>query len=75
MLVLTLLLSVAATRAQSSVDTLLSRMTLEEKIGQMTQVTIDVVLRPGTFTIGVGGEAVDFTYQSSRPARSSGGRL
>lgn len=48
MLVLTLLLSAAATRAQSSVDALLSRMTLEEKIGQMTQVTIDVVLRPGT---------------------------
>lgn len=33
------------------------------------------VTEPGTFTIRVGGEAVDFTYQSSRPARSSGGRL
>lgn len=31
-------------RYQESVEELLSRMTIEEKVGQMTQVTIDVVL-------------------------------
>ncbi|TDW99210.1 glycoside hydrolase family 3 N-terminal domain-containing protein [Dinghuibacter silviterrae] len=41
------LASVSFASAQSRVDDLLSKMTLEEKIGQMTQVTLDVVLRPG----------------------------
>jgi beta-glucosidase len=42
-----LALGLTSASAQSRVDALLSKMTLEEKIGQMTQVTIDVVLKPG----------------------------
>src|SRR6202012_1687298 len=33
------------------------------------------VTEPGKFTIRVGDQTVDFTYQSSRPASSWGGRL
>ena len=46
-LIAVLTIGLSSVSAQSRVDALLSKMTLEEKIGQMTQVTIDVVLKAG----------------------------
>ena len=44
----------AATPAQSSLDTqvdaLIARMTLEEKVGQMTEVTLDVISKADYFS-------------------------
>src|ERR1700712_893537 len=40
--------SAAASALDKKVDVLISKMTLEEKVGQMTEVTLDVVLKSNT---------------------------
>ncbi len=47
------------TKIESQVDKLLSQMTLEEKVGQMTQVTIDVILATDSNRVVIEPQRID----------------
>ena len=48
---------------EAKIEKILSKMTLEEKVGQMTQLTAGVVLEPGTHDVSETGEAIIRKYK------------
>ncbi len=48
---------------EAKIEKILSKMTLEEKVGQMTQLTAGVVLKPGTHDVSEMGEAIIRKYK------------
>ncbi len=48
---------------EAKIEKILSKMTLEEKVGQMTQLTVGAILEPGTHNVSKAGEEIIRKYK------------
>lgn len=48
---------------EAKIEKILSKMTLEEKVGQMTQLTVGAILEPGTHIVSKAGEEIIRKYK------------